>query len=62
MSYYLYLVFKEIIVNLNNTNPQVVNNKQFITINREIAEHFNFEELFNGDQNDPHELMVYLLR
>jgi len=58
---FLYLVFKEIIVNLNNTNPQVVNNKQFITINREIAEHFNFEELFNGYQNDPHELMVYLL-
>ena len=58
---FIYLVFREMIFNLNNNNPQVVENLQFITINREISNYFNFEELFNGGQNDPHELIVYLL-
>lgn len=58
---FIYLVFKEIILNLNNNNPQILENIQFIAINKEIANHFNYEELFNGEQNDPHEVMVYLL-
>jgi ubiquitin C-terminal hydrolase len=58
---FIYLVFKEMILNLNNNNPQVLRNTQFMEINKEIANYFNFEELFNGEQNDPHEVIVYLL-
>ena len=58
---FIYISFKEIIKNLNNGLPDVLDNKIFISINKEMSEHFGFDYLFNGDQNDPHELMVYLL-
>ena len=58
---FIYISFKEMIKNLNNDSQDVLDNKMFISINKEMSEHFGFDYLFNGDQNDPHELMVYLL-
>lgn len=58
---YIYISFKEIIKNLNNGSSDIVDNTMFVSINREMSEHYGFDYLFNGDQNDPHELMVYLL-
>jgi ubiquitin carboxyl-terminal hydrolase 2/21 len=59
---YLYLSFKNIIVNINDTTDnKTLSNKEFIRMNYEIAEHFGYDYLFNGDQNDPHEFMAYLL-
>ena len=59
---YLYLSFKNIIVNINDTTDnKTLSNKEFIRMNYELAEHFGYDYLFNGDQNDPHEFMAYLL-
>ena len=58
---YIYIVFKEMIKNLNNGTDDIIDNTMFKSINKEISEYYGFDHLFNGDQNDPHELMAYLL-
>ena len=59
---YLYLSFKNIIIKLNDdTDNKTLSNKEFISMNYISAEHFGYEYLFNGEQNDPHEFMAYLL-
>ena len=58
---YIYISFKEIIKNLNNGATEPVDNSLFVSINKEMSEYYGFDYLFNGDQNDPHELMAYLL-
>lgn len=58
---FIYMSFKEIIKNLNNGSNEPVDNSLFMSINKEISSVFGFDHLFNGDQNDPHELMAYLL-
>lgn len=59
---YLYLSFKNIIKNLNNTLiNKTLSNKEFIHMNAEISDFFGYNYLFNGEQNDPHEFMAYLL-
>lgn len=58
---YIYISFKEIIKNLNNGANDPVDNTLFVSINKEISAYYGFDYLFNGDQNDPHEFMVYLL-
>ena len=58
---YIYISFKEIIKNLNNGSSEIIENKMFVSINKEISEHYGFDYLFSGEQNDPHEFIVYLL-
>ena len=58
---YIYISLKEIIKNLNNGNIDPIKNIIFISMNKEISEYYGFDYLFNGDQNDPHELITYLL-
>ena len=58
---YIYLSFKKIINNLNDNKIKPLCNSNFVSINKEMSEHFGFNYLFEGDQNDPHELIVYLL-
>ena len=59
---YLYLSFKNMITNLNDaTDNKILSNKKFMNMNYVIAKHFNYEYLFNGEENDPHEFMAYLL-
>ena len=58
---YIYIVFKEMIKNLNNGSEDIIDNTIFKSINKEISEYYGFDYLFNNDQNDPHELMAYLL-
>ena len=59
--FYIYISFKEIIKNLNNGAADPVDNSLFISINKEMSDYYGFDYLFNGEQNDPHELMAYLL-
>lgn len=58
---YIYISFKEIIKKLNNGEEKPINNTIFLSMNKEMSEYFGFDYLFNGEQNDPHELMAYLL-
>jgi len=58
---YIYLSFKEIIKKINNGEQSVIDNTVFLSMNKEMSEYFGFDYLFEGEQNDPHELMVYLL-
>ena len=58
---YIYISFKEIIKNINNGATEPVDNTLFVSINKEMSSYFGFDYLFNGEQNDPHELMAYLL-
>ena len=58
---YIYMSFKEIIKNINNGANEPVDNTLFVSINKEMSTYYGFDYLFNGDQNDPHELMAYLL-
>jgi ubiquitin C-terminal hydrolase len=59
--FYIYISFKEIIKNLNNGSSESIDNSLFLSINKEISSYYNFDYLFSGEQNDPHELMAYLL-
>ena len=60
---FIYISFKEIIRKLNDKDKQckTINNKAFISIIHELTKDSMFEHLFSGEQNDPHELMAYLL-
>jgi len=60
---YIYISFREIIRQLNNTYDEhkVINNGSFLSIIEDLSKNTGFEHLFNGEQNDPHEFMAYLL-
>ena len=60
---FIYISFKEIIRKLNDkeTKNKNINNRAFMSIASELSRGSAFEHLFSGDQNDPHELMAYLL-
>jgi len=58
---FIYISFKEIIRNLNEKKAQIISNSMFLSVIRELSEDTGFEHLFNGEQNDPHEFIVYLL-
>lgn len=58
---YIYIAFKEIIRKLNNSDGKIINNKSFMSITNELSQGSDFKHLFSGEQNDPHELMAYLL-
>lgn len=58
---YIYICFKEIIASLNNRNRPVSTCANLLKITRDITKGTGFEHLFTGEQNDPHEFLVYLL-
>ena len=57
---FIYISFKQMIINMNTNRGTVLNNSRFLSIIKEITDGTGFEHLFSGDQNDPHELMAYL--
>ena len=58
---FIYISFKQMIINMNTNLGTVLNNARFLSIIKEITEGSGFEHLFSsGDQQDPHELLVYL--
>jgi ubiquitin C-terminal hydrolase len=59
--FYIYICFKEIIISLQEKNKSIINNTKFLLVLKEITDKTGFSHLFNGEQNDPHEFMVYIL-
>ena len=59
--FYIYICFKEIMIALQTRRQPVENCRAFIKITSEIAKEGGFDYLFSGEQNDPHEFLVYLL-
>jgi ubiquitin C-terminal hydrolase len=60
---FIYISFKEIIRKINDKDSKTkyVNNRAFMSITNELSRGSAFEHLFSGEQNDPHELLAYLL-
>ena len=58
---FIYISFKEIIRKINAKDCKVINNRAFMSITNELTKGSGFENLFSGEQNDPHELLAYLL-
>ena len=58
---FIYITFREIIKKINSKESKIINNKAFMSITNELTKNTAFEHLFNGEQNDPHELLAYLL-
>jgi len=60
-SFYIYMCFKEIIKNLQSKSKPLINHQSYINVIKELSDHGGFAHLFSGEQNDPHEFMVYIL-
>jgi ubiquitin C-terminal hydrolase len=61
---FIYIAIREMIKKLNNSNKDGINlisNKTFVVIAKEILESKDITHLLDGNQNDPHELMVLIL-
>ena len=58
---FIYISFKEIIRKINSKDCKIINNRAFMSITNELTKNSAYEHLFSGDQNDPHELLAYLL-
>lgn len=58
---FIYTCFKELINNLHSRNYRTITCNTLITVFQEISQSTGFEHLFNGEQNDPHEFMAYIL-
>jgi ubiquitin C-terminal hydrolase len=58
---FIYISFKEMIRNLNKPLGKVLNCESFLSITKELTDGTGFENLFSGEQNDPHEFIVYIL-
>ena len=59
-SIFIYIAFKQMIINMNTNRGTVLNNSRFLSIIKEIADDSGFEHLFNGSQNDVYEFMMYI--
>jgi ubiquitin C-terminal hydrolase len=59
--FYIYICFKEIIAGLQTRRKPVESCTTFLAITSDIAKDGGFAHLFSGEQNDPHEFLVYLL-
>ena len=57
---YIYISFKDIIQRLTKIKSKVLSIVSFISITEELTKGQDFEHLFNGEQNDPHEFIMYL--
>ena len=58
---FIYLCVKNIINNLHSRTNNITNCNNLISVAREITVGSEINNLFTGEQNDPHELMVFLL-
>jgi ubiquitin C-terminal hydrolase len=58
---FIYITFKEIIKCLMVKRGQLISTAKFLSITRDLVEGSDFEHLFSGEQNDPHEFMAFLL-
>lgn len=58
---YIYLTFKRIMFELNESTHKVISCHTFIQICKDITRNKFYAMLFNGSQNDPHEFMAYIL-
>ena len=58
---FIYISFKEIIRKINAKDCKTINNRAFMSISHELTRDSAYEHLFSGEQNDPHELLAYLL-
>lgn len=59
--FYIYICFKDIITGLQTRRKPVESCSTFLSITSDIAKDGGFAHLFSGEQNDPHEFLVYLL-
>ena len=59
--FYIYICFKEIMIGLQTRRKPVESCSSFLTITKDISKDSGFAHLFSGEQNDPHEFLVYLL-
>lgn len=59
--FYIYICFKDIIAGLQTRRKPIESCSTFLTITSDIAKDSGFAHLFCGEQNDPHEFLVYLL-
>jgi ubiquitin C-terminal hydrolase len=59
--FYIYICFKEVIAGLQTRRKPVESCSTFLSITSDIAKDGGFSHLFSGEQNDPHEFIVYLL-
>lgn len=61
---FIYIALREMIKKLNYSKINginVITNANFVVIAKEILEAKGINNLLNGEQNDPHELMVFIL-
>lgn len=59
--FYIYICFKEIINGLQTRRKPVESCSAFLSITKDISKDSGFAHLFSGEQNDPHEFLVYIL-
>lgn len=59
--FYIYICFKEIVAGLHLRRKPIESCAAFISITKDIVKDGGFSHLFSGEQNDPHEFLVYLL-
>ena len=57
---YIYISFKDVMKKLIEKKNKVINIDSFMSITEELSKDTGFEHLFSGEQNDPHEFMMYL--
>ena len=57
---YIYISFKDIMKKLIEKKNKVISIESFMSITEELSRDTGFDHLFNGEQNDPHEFMMYL--
>lgn len=58
---FIYISFKEIMKKIIRNDSNIISNRTFLSIVEELSADSGFEHLFNGEQNDPHEFLAYLL-
>lgn len=58
---YTYIVIKQIIKSLNENIPKIINIAASLSIIKDLSVGSGLEHLFNGEQNDPHEFMLFIL-
>lgn len=59
--FYIYICFKDIIEGLQTRRKPVESCSTFLSITSDIEKECGFSHLFSGEQNDPHEFLVYIL-
>ena len=59
--FYIFISFKEIMIRLQTRKKAIDNCNTFLSIAKDIEQTSGFAHLFSGEQNDPHEFLVYLL-